>query len=102
MMAELGELAASGVNTGAGAAEKRRRFAADPLLWISMVVIILVVVVCVLAPVLAPYSPDKIDLLNVNQGPSSSHLLGTDSLGRDLLSRLMWGGRTSLLGPFFI
>jgi peptide/nickel transport system permease protein len=64
----------------------------------------LVVLVClaVLAPLLAPYTPDQQDLINASSSPSWQHLLGTDNLGRDLLSRLMWGARPSLLGPAIV
>ena len=53
----------------------------------------------VLAPVVAPYGPNTADLLHPSAGSSGSHLLGTDELGRDLLSRLIWGARSGLLGP---
>jgi peptide/nickel transport system permease protein len=56
----------------------------------------------VLAPVVAPYGPNAADLLHPSAGPSSSHLLGTDELGRDLLSRLFWGARSGLLGPLIV
>ncbi len=64
--------------------------------------VLLLAVVAILAPVIAPYSPNAEDLLNVSAGPSSAHLLGTDNLGRDLLSRLIWGARPSLLGPLIV
>ena len=56
----------------------------------------------VLAPVVAPYSPNVADLLHPSAGPSGSHLLGTDELGRDLFSRLVWGARSGLLGPLIV
>jgi peptide/nickel transport system permease protein len=64
--------------------------------------IVLVVVVALIAPWIAPYDPNQVDVVNAYEGPSSQHLLGTDSLGRDLLSRLMWGARLSLIGPALI
>ena len=51
----------------------------------------------VLAPVLAPYDPDAIDLAGRLEGPKASHLLGQDHLGRDVLSRLIYGARVSLM-----
>jgi peptide/nickel transport system permease protein len=56
------------------------------------------VILCILAPLLAPYDPDAVDAAN-RLAPigSAGHLLGTDDLGRDLLSRLLWGGRVSLV-----
>lgn len=50
-----------------------------------------------LAPVLAPYDPLGVDLRASYQGPSSAHWLGADELGRDILSRIYYGSRTSLL-----
>lgn len=49
------------------------------------------------APVLAPYDPVAIDLASVKQPPDNCHLLGTDTLGRDILSRILHGGRITLL-----
>ncbi|GAA1925076.1 ABC transporter permease subunit [Arthrobacter gandavensis] len=74
----------------------------SPLGWAAAGFGALVVLLSVLAPVLAPYDPDYVDLNNVLAGPGGGHLLGTDALGRDLLSRLMHGGRTSLLGPAIV
>ncbi|MFJ3958037.1 ABC transporter permease [Arthrobacter sp. NPDC090010] len=81
---------------------RRYTSALSPLAWIAVLVAAVVVLVSVFAPTLAPYDPDYVDLNNVLAGPSSQHLLGTDALGRDLLSRLMVGGRTSLLGPTLV
>jgi ABC-type dipeptide/oligopeptide/nickel transport system permease subunit len=47
------------------------------------------VLVAILAPVIAPYPPDQGNVLIANAGPSPAHLLGTDAVGRDLLSRLI-------------
>jgi peptide/nickel transport system permease protein len=64
--------------------------------------IIVVVMTALLAPWVAPHHPEQLNILMANQGPSASHLLGTDELGRDLLSRLIYGARLSLLGPALI
>jgi peptide/nickel transport system permease protein len=53
----------------------------------------------VLGPIVAPYSPDALAAGPSLSGPSSAHLLGTDQLGRDVLSRILSGGRTVLLAP---
>lgn len=50
----------------------------------------------IFAPLLSPYDPNAIDLKNKNLSPSEEHILGTDYLGRDLLSRILIGARTSL------
>lgn len=55
-----------------------------------------------LAPLIAPFPPDQVDLGAVHAGPSAAHWLGTDALGRDLLSRLIYGARTALLGPLLV
>src|SRR6266850_5180425 len=57
----------------------------------------IVTLVCVGAPVMAPYDPLHQDLERVLSGPTAHNLLGTDTLGRDVLSRLIFGGRRSLL-----
>jgi peptide/nickel transport system permease protein len=69
---------------------------------VSAVVIVLLALVAILAPVLKPHDPNAIDLLHPFAGPSSAHLLGTDDTGRDLLSRLIAGSRTSLVGPLLV
>jgi peptide/nickel transport system permease protein len=63
----------------------------------ALVFLVLLVVVAVFAPLLAPYDPDKQNLTNVFASPSSEHWLGTDQLGRDVFSRLLFGARVSLL-----
>jgi peptide/nickel transport system permease protein len=66
------------------------------------VVIALLVLVAVLAPVIAPHDPNAVDLSNALASPGSGHLLGTDASGRDVFSRLVFGARTSLLGPLLV
>ena len=63
----------------------------------SLVIIAAFLLASVFAGVLAPHNPDSIDVLNRFSAPTSRHLLGTDYLGRDLLSRLLFGGRTAFL-----
>jgi peptide/nickel transport system permease protein len=55
-----------------------------------------VVLLAVFAPVVGRYGPDNPDFTALNQNPSPAHIMGTDYLGRDMWSRLVWGGRTSL------
>jgi peptide/nickel transport system permease protein len=64
---------------------------------IALVWIIVVVVCAVFAPLLAPYPPLQNDLMATSQGPTWAHWLGTDQLGRDTLSRLMYGAGPTLL-----
>lgn len=63
---------------------------------VGMVVLGLIVLSVILANWIAPYNPTQVDVLAIMQGPSWRHLLGTDELGRDILSRLLFGGRLSL------
>ncbi|MFT4572409.1 MAG: peptide/nickel transport system permease protein [Hyphomicrobiaceae bacterium] len=64
------------------------------------VVVLLLFVVAIAAPFLAPYDPSSIDRGAVLMGPSAGHWLGTDSIGRDVLSRMIYGARISLLVGF--
>ena len=68
-----------------------------PLGIASGVVILILILLAVFADVLAPYPFDQLNLADRLQGPSARHLLGTDQLGRDLLSRLLFGARISLV-----
>lgn len=73
-----------------------RRFRRHRLALLGLAVIIVLVVMCALAPVIAPYDPLAQDLVNRNQGPTAAHLMGTDELGRDVFSRLLFAGQISL------
>ena len=68
-----------------------------PLGTISGLIILLLIVVAIFADVLTPYGYDKLNLADRLQGASTRYLLGTDQLGRDLLSRLIFGARISLV-----
>ena len=63
----------------------------------GIIIILLLIVVAIFAPLIAPYHPNDANIGNVRAQPSSEYLLGTDELGRDLLSRLIYGSRISLL-----
>jgi len=73
-----------------------RRLRRDPVLIVSVLVIVLVILAAILAPLLAPFSPTATDLNAVYASPNGTHLLGTDNVGRDVLSRLIYGARISL------
>ncbi len=81
-----------------GALARARRMG-GALFWASVCLLVLFVAMAVLAPLLAPHDPEVIDLSNVLSGTTGGHPLGTDQSGRDILSRLIWGSRPSLLGP---
>jgi peptide/nickel transport system permease protein len=79
----------------------RRHRARDRLLahrpgLLGAAVLVALAAAAVLAPWISPYAPDAIDLHHVTAPPGPAHPLGTDGLGRDLLTRIIWGGRISL------
>ncbi|MCD7902725.1 MAG: ABC transporter permease [Oscillospiraceae bacterium] len=63
---------------------------------VAAVVLVLIILLALFAPYVTPYQYDALDIANKNQGPSLSHWFGTDDLGRDILSRVIYGGRYSL------
>jgi peptide/nickel transport system permease protein len=73
------------------------RFRRSRLAMLGLVMIGLMVLAAVFADAIAPYGENEIDLFNITAPPSSEHWLGTDELGRDELSRLIYGARVSLL-----
>ncbi len=73
-----------------------RRLVGNKLALLGGVVVVTLFVVSVLAPVLSPYDPDAIHVNEILMPPSRQHPLGTDELGRDVLSRMIWGSRISL------
>jgi len=68
----------------------------------GIIIVLLFIIAAVFAPWLAPYDPAKIDMNNILLQPSKAHWLGTDALGRDTLSRTIYGTQTSLLIGFFV
>ncbi len=73
------------------------RFFKQRLALAALIFVLLMVGVAIFASALSPYSPEATDLQATLQGPSGAHLLGTDDLGHDLLSRMIFGTRTTLL-----
>lgn len=63
----------------------------------GLVILLAMSIIVIFAPVFAPYDPIQADTSNTLTGPSFAHLLGTDTIGRDVLSRIIFGGRLSLL-----
>jgi peptide/nickel transport system permease protein len=88
------------VEPARGGVDRDRRI--DPALAGIGAILVLLVLAAALAPVIAPYSPDAGNILNANAPASAAHLLGTDAVGRDIFSRLIYGARLSLLGPALI
>ena len=75
----------------------RRIILGQPSTILASIVIVTFVAIAVLAPVIAPYDPLAQSYLKINAYPSSEHWLGTDQFGRDVLSRLIYGSRNSLI-----
>lgn len=79
----------------------------DPRIWAqlrrhkvamaSLAFFVVAAVICAAAPLLTSFEPDAIDLSQIRQPPSMAHILGTDDLGRDLWTRILYGGRISIL-----
>jgi peptide/nickel transport system permease protein len=79
----------------------RRRFLRRPLAIVGLVVSLTFVTCAILAPVIAPYSASATDFNSLLAHSSRHHLLGTDELGRDVLSRILWGARASIEAGVF-
>lgn len=79
------------------AADVWLRLARHRLALVSVAILAVVTVVCAAAPVLAGYAFDAIDLDSIREPPSAEHWMGTDDLGRDLFTRVLYGGRVSIL-----
>jgi peptide/nickel transport system permease protein len=73
-----------------------KRFLTNKLALAGSIIVLLLFVLSLLAPWLAPYDPSAINLKQVLAQPSLAHWFGTDQLGRDVLSRMIWGARISL------
>jgi peptide/nickel transport system permease protein len=73
-----------------------RRFGLFPAIALAFVVIL--ILLAVFAPLVAPFGPNAQDYVHTLRGPSAQHLLGTDELGRDVLSRLIYGARSAFTG----
>jgi oligopeptide transport system permease protein len=77
-----------------------RRFMRQRLAMIGMFITLFLILIALLAPVLSPVDPNYSDLMIANQYPSREHLMGTDAIGREVVSRIMYGLRTSLIVAF--
>jgi len=79
------------------ASQTFKAFNTNKTSWIGLAVFLIIVFVAILAPVLAPYDPNDQNILEKLRPPSVEHWFGTDSFGRDTLSRVIYGARISLI-----
>ena len=77
-----------------------RRFLKNKLAIVGLVVFFIIICMAIFAPLLTDHDPKQHDLLSIEQSPTSEHILGTDSSGRDNFSRLLYGSRISLIVGF--
>ena len=77
-----------------------KRISSDPLGLLGLCLVTLMVVSALGAAIFAPYDPIQLNIMDRLQGPSANHLLGTDQLGRDLFSRVLFGGQVALKVAF--
>ena len=68
----------------------------NPRMLVGLVLLTVLLFVAIFAPLIAPYDPIKVNVTDILEPPSLNHLLGTDDLGRDVFSRVLWGSRISL------
>lgn len=80
--------------------ETFKRFCKRPVSVVAGVLLLAIILVCVLGPMLTPVDPLKQDLMDTYARPSAEHWLGTDNLGRDIFTRMLYGGRSSLAISF--
>src|SRR5690606_182481 len=76
------------------------RFTRNKMAVISVFVLLAIIIICILAPVFTDINPEETNLLLIEKGPSEEHILGTNGLGQDNFSRLLYGGRISLIVGF--
>jgi peptide/nickel transport system permease protein len=85
--------------------ESKKRWLAGQGLNIRLVagafLVVSITLMTICAPLIAPYNPDAYDLAAILQAPGQLHLFGTDEIGRDVLSRVIWGGRPVVTVVFF-
>ena len=97
-----GEATETRAESGPGRGHAWRHFARDKVAVAGLVFILGMIFMAIAAPLLAPYGPNVQNLSLLNAGPSAGHWLGTDDLGRDMLSRLIFGARPPLRAAFQI
>ncbi|OZI25278.1 peptide ABC transporter permease [Bordetella genomosp. 7] len=79
-----------------------RLMAARKTVLVSLIVLVVLVGAALLAPWISPFDPYKLSIMNRLQAPGAAHWFGTDDFGRDVFSRVIYGGRLSLLVGFLV
>lgn len=77
--------------------QNMKKFARNRLAMIGMIVVLLMTLAAIFAPLITGYEPNTIDMGSMTRSPGAGHLLGTDKLGRDVFSRVLYGGRISIM-----
>ncbi|NLB33349.1 MAG: hypothetical protein GX818_06270, partial [Tissierellia bacterium] len=72
------------------------RLRKNKMAMVSLYILIAIITLCIIIPIISPYSIETTDMQNREQAPNAEHLLGTDKIGRDLFVRLFYAGRISL------
>ncbi len=96
MLNETGEGIAPKIKRQSQFVVVTRRLSKNPLAVAGFIVAVFLAIIAIFAPLIAPYPYDKQDLVHSREAPSREHLFGTDELGRDVFSRIIWGSRFSL------
>lgn len=84
------------VSAGSALSSVIRAFNTNKASWVGLGMFLLVVILALLAPVIAPHDPIEQNIFDKLEGPSAEYWLGTDTFGRDIFSRIIWGARISL------
>jgi len=74
-----------------------QKFTSNKLAMFGLIIVLLMTLASIFAPLLASHDPNAIDMTKLNQAPGNGNIFGTDSTGRDLYSRLLYGGRISIM-----
>lgn len=77
-----------------------KKLFSNKLTTVGLVIFTVILLACIFAPLLTKYDPLSVDMKNILKPPSSDHILGTDKIGRDIFSRILYGGRLSILIGF--
>jgi len=87
----------AGLNANQTMNRSLRKFIKNKLAILGIVIFAAILLASILAPLLTKYDPLAVNMQTVLQGPSKDHILGTDKIGRDIFSRMLFGGRISIL-----